>query len=154
MSICELFDRYRDNELGSNDRKQFELHLDGCEECRARNLLLNNVVALLKSEEIRPLNLADQIARKAFQPETSWASDVISWLRPVPALAALLLVGVFLSSLWLMTGSRPVSAYNEYETLMEEADAGHIQALSQSTLSKAHSENDLILWLEQEGASQ
>jgi|WetSurMetagenome_2_1015567.scaffolds.fasta_scaffold199863_2 anti-sigma factor RsiW len=154
MLICDLFDRYRDNELGINEREGFESHLAACEECRAKTLLLDKVVLLLKNEEVRPLNLADQIARKAFESKSSWASAVVSWLRPMPAVAALLLVGVLLSSIWLMTGSRPASAYAEFEKLMEEADVGQIHTLSQSAQSQAHSDNDLMLWLEQEGDSQ
>jgi len=154
MHTCDLFDRYRDGELGVDEKNRFESHLSACEECRAKKQMLDRVVYLIKSEEVRPLNLADQIARRAFQPKSSWASAVISWLRPMPAVTALLLAGVLLSSIWLLTGSRSVSAYSEYETLMEEADAGQIHTLSQSAQSQAHSNSDLMLWLEQEGDAQ
>jgi hypothetical protein len=154
MQTCDLFDRYRDNELGVEEMNGFESHLAACEQCKAKKQLLDRVVFLIKSEEVRPLNLADQIAQRAFQPKNSWASDVISWLRPIPAVTVLLLAGVLISSFWLMTGSRSVSAYSEYEKLMEEADAGQIHALSQSAQSKAGSDSDLMLWLEQEGNAQ
>ena len=154
MLTCDLFDKYRDDELGVDERNSFEKHLPTCAECRAKKLLLDKVVFLIKNEEVRPLNLAAQIACKAFQPKNSWASAVVSCLRPMPAVTALLLVGVLISSIWLMTGSRPASAYAEFEKLMEEADVGQIHTLSQSAQSQAHSNNDLMLWLDQEGDSQ
>jgi len=150
MHTCELFDKYRDGELSVAGRSEFENHLASCEDCRSRKLLLDNVVHLLRSEPVRPLNLADQIARKAFQPKSSWASDVISCLHPIPAVATLTLVIALFSSLWIFSGGSGTSSlYSQYETLLEEADAGHLTALSQ-----ASTDSEVVLWLEQEGNSQ
>jgi anti-sigma factor RsiW len=150
MRICGLFDKYRDNELDAAQRGEFELHLTACEDCRARESLLDNVVYLIRSEEMRPLDMADRIARQAFQRSNSWASAVISWLHPVPALAALALAFILFSSLWMISGNGKVNAYSEYETLMEEVDAGDLNAF----VSKVHSDSELVLWLEQGGNSQ
>jgi anti-sigma factor RsiW len=150
MRICDLFDKYRDNELGAAQRREFELHLTACEDCRARKSLLDSVVYLIRSEELRPLDMADRIARQAFQRSNSWASAVISWLHPVPALAALALAFLLFSSLWMISGNGKVNAYSEYETLMEEADSGDLNAF----VSKVHSDSELVLWLEQGGNSQ
>jgi hypothetical protein len=150
MRICDQFDKYRDSELKADQRREFESHVAQCEDCRAGQLLLDNVIYLIKSEEVRPLDLADQIARRAFQQSNSWASAVISWLRPVPALAALALTLVFFSSLWMISGKGYVNAYSEYETLMEEADTGDLN----SFLSKVHTDSELVLWIEQEGNLQ
>jgi anti-sigma factor RsiW len=150
MRICGLFDKYRDNELDVAQRSEFELHLSACEDCRARKSLLDNVAYLIRSEEIRPLDIADRVARRAFQRNNSWASAVISWLHPVPALAALAFAFILFSSLWIISGNGKVSAYSEYETLMEEVDAGDLNAF----VSKVHSDSELVLWLEQGGNLQ
>jgi anti-sigma factor RsiW len=150
MRICDLFDKYRDGEMKASEQKEFQAHLLTCEDCRAKTVLLNNLVQVLKQEEIRPLDMADQIARQAFQKDKSWDALVVSWLRPGPVLAALSLVMVLLSFLWLLPGKGQVSAYSEYEKLMDEADS-----ISQKAdLPQVSSESALGIWLQQEGSSQ
>ena len=150
MRICDLFDKYRDGEMKASEQKEFRAHLLICEDCRAKTALLNNLVQVLKQEAIRPLDIADQIARQAFQKGKSWDALVVSWLRPGPVLAALSLVMVLLSFLWLLPGKGQVSAYSEYERLMDEADSINQKA----DLPQVSSESALGIWLQQEGSSQ
>ena len=150
MRICDQFDRYRDNELDTAERREFESHLYACEDCRAKKSLLDRVVSFIRSEEVRPLDIADQIAQRAFHSTDSWASAVISWLHPAPALAALALMVILFSSIWMISGGQKVSAYSAYETLLEEADAGK----SESRFLQSRGESELVLWLEEGGSSQ
>jgi len=146
MHTCDLFDKYRDGELGSVEQGKFQSHLASCEDCRTKMSLLNNLVLVLKREEVRPLDLADQIARQAFLRDKSWDALVMSWLRPAPVLAALSLMLVLFSFLWLLPGNNHVSAYSEYQKLMDEADS-----ISQkASLSQVSTESALGLWLQQE----
>ncbi len=148
MRTCDLFDKYRDGELESAKRSEFESHLSACEDCRTKMSLLNNLVQALKLEEIQPQDIADRIARQAFLKNKSWDVIVSSWLRPGPVLAALSLALVLFSFLWLLPGNGPVSAYSEYQRLMDEADSINQKATQIGT------ESALGIWLQQEGNSQ
>jgi len=150
MRTCDLFDKYRDGELGAAGQKEFQSHLSSCEDCRMKTALLNNLVQVLKQEEVRPVDLADQIARKAFRKDKSWDALLVSWLRPGPVLVALSLMLVLFSFLWLLPGNGQVSAYSEYQKLMDEADSISLKA----SLSQVSSESVLGLWLQQEGNQQ
>ena len=150
MRICKMFDRYRDNELGPAERSQFESHLAACEDCRARISLLNNLVRVMKAEEVRPVDIADRIAQRAFERGHSWDFEVLTWLRPGPALAALTLMIALFSSLWIISRDQQVTSYSEYQKLMEEADAVSIS----TRMSEVRNDNTLALWIEQEGNSQ
>jgi anti-sigma factor RsiW len=145
MRTCNLFDKYRDGELDAAARSEFESHLAACPDCRAKKFLLNNLVQILKREEIQPPDLAAQIARRAFRPDNSWDTLVISWLRPGPALTVLTLALVLFSFLWLTPGSQQASTYSEYETLMDETDA---EINFAPDTSQARNDSELILWLE------
>jgi hypothetical protein len=150
MRTCDLFDKYRDGELESAGKMEFQSHLLNCEDCRTISAFLNNLVQVLKQEEIRPMDLADRIARQAFLKNRSWDALVISWLRPGPVLAALSLALILFSFLWLLPGNRQVSAYSEYEKLMDEADSIHQKA----SLTQAGSDSALGQWLQQGGSSE
>jgi hypothetical protein len=150
MRTCELFDKYRDGELGAAGQKEFQSHFPVCENCRTKMALLNGLAYVLKREEMKPLDIADQIARKAFQKGLSWDALVVSWMRPGPVLVALSLMLVLFSFLWLLPGNGQVSAYTEYEKLMDEAESIN----SKASLSQVSSENALGIWLQQEGNSQ
>jgi len=152
MRTCDLFDKYRDRELGSVDRGEFESHLAACDDCRMKMSLLNNLVHVLKQEELRPMDLANQIARQAFLKRESWSSLVVSWLRPGPAWAAVSLILALFAFLFLMPGTKQLDIYSEYEKLMDEAEA--VTLSTNTSLSQAKSDMDLILWLEQEEESQ
>jgi len=149
MRTCDLFDKYRDGEASVAERNEYEGHLAACEACRTRFSMLDNLVHALRAEEIRPLDRADRIAREAFRRAHSWDYEVISWLRPGPAMTALVLALVLFASLWIVTGDQQVSAYSEYETLMNEADTLNIG----TRLQQAGSDNEIMVWLEEEGTS-
>ncbi len=150
MRTCDLFDKYRDGELRDAGRDEFEAHLSSCEDCRLRMALLNNLVRVLRQEEVPPVDLADRIARQAFSKGLSWDELLVSWLRPGPVLATASLILVLFSFLWLLPGKGPVSAYSEYQKLMEEADSIQLN----SSLSQAGNGSALGIWLQQEGNLQ
>ena len=150
MRTCNEFDKYRDGELNPVQRNEFEKHLAVCEDCRTKTALLNNIVHVLRQEEINPVDQADRIAQRAFRSDNSWDALVVSWLRPGPALAALTLVIVLFSFLWIMPENQPISASSEYLKLMDEADA----ILSDANVSQVRTDRELVLWLKQEGHAQ
>ena len=150
MKNCALFDKYRDGELDEADRSSFESHMTGCEACQVRMSLLNNLVSILKQEEVQqPMDLADRIARQAFHQTPSWDALVASWFRPRFAMAALGLTLILASFLWLIPMNQPVATYTEYEKLLNVAEASDLA-------SKLLVQNDgeLVLQLEQEGSSE
>jgi len=148
MRICNLFDKYRDSEVSDSESVQFIAHLANCDDCRTRMSLLNNLVTLIRADEVRPHDIADRVAREAFRRAHSWDYEVISWLRPAPAVAALTLVLVLLSSFWMISNNQQVSAYSEYQTLMDEADSINLDNHEQ-----AGTDSELVIWLEQGGTS-
>jgi hypothetical protein len=150
MRTCNVFDKYRDGELDAAGRKEFEQHLASCRECREKASLLNNIVGVLRQEEVRPLDLADRIARQAFKTRTSWDSLVAAYLRPGPAFAFLTLMLILFSFLWIMPQNRSINAYTEYQQLIDEAEAINLDA----SAYKVNNDSELVLWLEQEGYSQ
>jgi hypothetical protein len=155
MRICDLFDKYRDGELGPAEQSEFQSHLAVCRDCRGKMSLLNNLVHVLKQEEIRPLDLANQIAQRAFQEQDSWSTLVISWLRPGPAwVAALGMMIVPFSFLWLKPIGQKLDFYSEYEKLMSETESINLSSSTIVSQSQAHTDSELVLWLEQEGQSQ
>jgi hypothetical protein len=144
-----LFDKYRDGELVAAERSEFEAHLAICRDCRTKEALLDRVVSLVRSEEVRPLDMADRVARLAFQRANSWDAEIISWLRPGPAMAAVTLLLVLCSSLWVISNNRQ-TIYPEYEKLMDEVDSVNLG----SRLSQVRNDNRLVIWQEQEGDSR
>jgi len=153
MRICDLLDKYRDGELGSAEGAEFESHLKNCELCRTKMFLLNNIVQVLRKDESRPLDMAEQIARKAFQKDESWASLVVSWLRPGQAWAAAVsMMLVLFSFLWFMSGKQPFDMYSEYERLMNDEAAINLEA--SSSLAQVRNDSEVMLWLAQGGETQ
>ena len=152
MRTCDLFNKYRDGELGSAEQSEFKSHLASCENCRTKMSLLNNLVHILKQEELRPLDLANQIAQRAFQKDESWSALVVSWLRPGPAWAAALsMMVVLFSFFWLMSGKQQFDMYSEYQKLMDDEAA--INLGTTTSLSQARTDSELMLWLAQGGES-
>jgi anti-sigma factor RsiW len=148
---CSLLDRYRDGELEATEQSQFESHMAGCDDCRSKMSLLDNVVYSLKQDEV-PVHAAspERVARLAFQRGKSWDILVVSWLRPLPAYIALVLALIVFSFLWLVPDRQQIDAYSEYEVLANETDA-----LSPGgSGTQIHNDSDLMIWLEQEGNSQ
>jgi anti-sigma factor RsiW len=153
MRTCDLFDKYRDGELGSAEQSEFQSHLAVCENCRTKMSLLNNLAHILKLEKLQPLDLANQIAQQAFLKHESWAALVVAWLRPAPAWAAALgMTLVLFSFLWLKPGNQKLDFYSEYEKLMSETETVNLGA--GTGISQVRSDSELVLWLEQEGKSQ
>jgi anti-sigma factor RsiW len=150
MRTCNVFDKYRDGELNSAERDEFEKHMAVCEDCRTKMSLLNNIVHFLKQEKIYPVDQAERIARQAFKSGNSWDALVVSWLRPGPALAALTLVLALFSFLWIMPESQQINASSEYEKFMNEAD----EILAGMSVTQVRNDSELMLWLKQGGDSQ
>jgi len=148
IRVCSLIDKYRDKELSDAERSEFESHLATCEDCRTAMSLLNNIANLMRAEEVRSFDLADRIVQRAFQKGRSWDSEIISWLRPGPALAALSLMLALFSFLLMTSSNRQVSTYSEYEKLMDEAaESSDLGASS----PQVRNNSELVFWLEQEG---
>ena len=150
MQTCNLFDRYRDDELSADERNEFELHCAVCERCRTKMALLNNLVCVLKQNEAQMpmVDLAAKIAERAFRQTRSWDALVVSWIKLGPALAALALVLVLFTFLWLGPNYQPINAFSEYETLMEEADAINLEM----SVSEVRNDSELVIWLAQESS--
>lgn len=148
-NICSLFDKYRDGELGDAGRIRFESHLATCEDCRTRMALLNNLVFVLRQENIQPVDLADRIARRAFSQTSSWDALVASLFRPRFAVAAVGLMFALCSFFWLAPQTQQKVSYTEYETLLNQAESSN---LAGKLLGKNDSE--LVMQLVQGGNIQ
>jgi anti-sigma factor RsiW len=150
MRVCEWFDRYRDGELSAAQREQFEAHLAGCSDCRTRRVLIENVVHALRfGHADAPLGFSERTARRAFHQPKSWDAMVVSWLRPAPALIALILMLFIFSFLWLVPSPGQTETYGEYEALVNES-----YSLSPGGGAPIHNDDDLVGWLEQEGGAR
>jgi anti-sigma factor RsiW len=149
MCTCDLFDKYRDGELEDSARNAFASHLAACEECRMRAALLDNLVSVLRQDVVQTFDLADRIARKAFQKTTSWDALVASWFRPKFAMAAVGLALALFSCLWFLPGNQSTASYTEYEILLNQADASN---LAGNLL--ANNDNELALQFMQGGNIQ
>ena len=146
--LCCLIDKYRDKELSAAERSEFESHLVVCEDCRTTMALLNNVASFIRAEEVSSLDLAGRIAQEAFLKRRSWDSQIISWLRPAPALAVLSLVIVLFSFMLMIPGNQQAGTYAEYENLMDEtAESSDLGASS----LQVRNGSELVFWLEEEG---
>jgi len=153
MRTCDLFDKYRDGELESAEQSEFGSHLAVCESCRSKTALLNNLVSILKQEESQPQDLANRIAQKAFAKDESWSALVVSWLRPGPAwVAALSIMLILFSFLWVLSGKQQFDTYSEYQMLMDDEAAINLGA--STSLSQVRNDSEDMLWLAQGGESQ
>lgn len=123
---CALFDVYRDGELDDAARERFQSHLAGCPDCGSRLRMLDNLVFILKAEKIQPVDLASRIARRAFERAPAWDALIASCFRPKPAVAAAAAGVLLFAFLWLLPGNRTVSAYTEYEKLLNEAESSNL----------------------------
>jgi anti-sigma factor RsiW len=148
IPTCDLFDRYRDDELDPAQRDQFESHLSACSECQSRMALLDNLVTILRQADA-PLTAAlpQRIARRAFHEHPSWDTLVISWLKPGPAFAALALAVLAFGSLLFAPRLGSVDSSLEFEHLLDAVDSLTIPAAD----TQMQSDEDLVLWLNQEG---
>jgi hypothetical protein len=149
MNTCDLFDKYRDQELEDSARNAFASHLTTCAECRMRMALLDNLVSVLRQDVIQTTDLANRIARKAFQKASSWDALVASWFKPRFAMAAAGLALVLVCCLWFLPTNRSMASYTEYEILLNQADASN---LAGNLL--VNNDNELVLQLMQGGNIQ
>ncbi len=148
QKLCDWFNRHRDGMLDSEQKKMFESHLAVCEDCRTRLFLLNNVVQLIKNQEMPgPAVRSEQIADRAYDQSGSWDILFLSWLRPAPAWSALTVLLVLISFLWIIPFVRQSSPGSEYEILMtlegnQSGQTGPVANLTDAELER---------WLEQGG---
>ena len=64
--LCDLFNRYRDGMLDSEQNRQFESHLAACDKCRMPRLfLLNNLVYAIRNQDIPDPRIAPKGLRTA-----------------------------------------------------------------------------------------
>jgi len=141
--LCALFNKYKDGMLEAAQRKFFEDHLETCQECRTRLILLENMTRVMGDlcvsvPAINPALIADRICER----KTSWDVLMLSWFKPMPVWcgAAALLIIVLL--LWPISFMEQPDQYQSI--LMDEIT----QANAFSNLSDA----ELEIWLERGGA--
>ncbi|MBN2243607.1 MAG: zf-HC2 domain-containing protein [Acidobacteria bacterium] len=152
MRLCDLFDKYRDGELSGTESRDFKAHLDQCADCRTKMSLLDNLAFILKRDPaVMPVDLSRRIAQKAFRRNETWDALVIGWLRPGPAFAALALVCILFSALWLVPDYlAPASASSEYEKLLDRAE----RIVMDNSIVQIQNDAELIALMEREVQSQ
>ncbi len=148
QKLCDWFNRHRDGMLDSEQKKIFESHLAVCEDCRTRQFLLNNMVRLIRNEEMPdPTERPERIATCAYDQCGSWDILFLSWLRPAPAWSTLAVLLVLISFLWVIPFVRQSSTGGEYEILMTIEGNQSGQTGPTANLTDA----ELERWLEQGG---
>ncbi len=150
--LCDWFNRHRDGMLDPEQQREFESHMAGCEECRERSLLLNNLVEALKSQELP--DLADRpelVADRAYEQCKSWDVLFLSWLRPTPAWSALAVLAILVTFLWVAPNVTQTGSISEYEVPLQI----EVEQISQSVNTATDLTDDqLELWLEQGGTAK
>jgi hypothetical protein len=122
MKNCELLDRYRDMELNDSQKEEFRRHFEICPTCMAANALLDNLVSVIKHEAVPMTDMANGIARRAFQRFSSWDGFLACWFRPRLALITAC-ISIFLCAfIWFAFENRP-DDFIEYETFLDQAEA-------------------------------
>jgi hypothetical protein len=150
MKTCALFDKYRDGELSGVEEKVFHSHLAECEHCRGKIALLNNLALILKKDPVNMTDLSAQIVKRAFQQDKTWDTILLGWLRPGPAFAALSLLCLLFSTLWIVPNYKPTNVFSEYERLMGEANSVNMDA----SISQIQRDAELVVWMKQEAKSR
>ena len=135
MRDCEWLDRYRDGELDDSRMEEFRRHLASCRECGAANAALNNLVSAMRHEAVPMTDLADRIARRAFQRISSWDGLLAHWFRPGLAFTTACFSVILCAFIWFAPESQ-LNDYIAYETLLDIADvsdpAGELLTVSDS----------------------
>ncbi len=149
--LCDRFDQYRDGSLDPEQQRQFESHMAGCQECRTRSILLNNLVSAVRNRDLPDLVIRpERVADNAFERCASWDVLFLSWLRPVPAWSALALLAILLSFLWAVPFASQ-TGNTEYEApLLIEVDQATQGANAETNLT----DDQFELWLEQGGTAK
>jgi hypothetical protein len=145
--LCNLFNRYRDGMLDSEQTMQFESHLAACEECQPRLFLLNNMVHSIKDQDMPvPIVPSETVAARVYKQSGSWDIYLLSWLKPLPVWSGLAVLLVLVIFLWITPLAQQQPSSN-FEDLITSGDQSGSTAVD---LSDAKIEN----WLEQGGALQ
>jgi len=141
--LCDSFNQYRDGMLSAEHKERYESHLAICPNCRARLLLLNNLVDSIRNQtDPIPATRAATIADRAFEKTGSWDILLLSWLRPLPVWSGLVALLILFAFLWTAPADGQLT---DYESLLTEA--------SQESSAMANlSDVELETWLEQGGA--
>lgn len=122
-SACSQFDQYRDGELITALRERFEAHLPGCDECRLRVRLLDNIVRALSDEEPGiPVGFARRIAARAFACAQSWDEILLSWFAPRQAWVAATLAVCIFAAVVLASSRSGAQTYDKYQSLIEKSE--------------------------------
>jgi len=137
--------------LDPEEQRRFEAHMAVCEGCRARSLLLGNLVQAVRNQELTDQAArSEQIADRAYEQGKSWDVLFLSWLRPAPAWAGLAALVVFLSLLWVRPFSQQTISGSECNTLL----AGSGQASQGESTLTTLTDDELERWLEQGGTGK
>jgi hypothetical protein len=151
MKTCTLFDKYRDGELSRVEEEKFRSHLAECAECKVKTSLLDNLALILKKDPaFMQADLSVKIAKKAFQENRTWDAIVLDWIRPGPAFAALSLICIIFSALWIIPNYEPTSASSEFEKLLDTASAVNVD----TGISQIQINTEMAVWLQEEVRSQ
>ena len=124
MKNCELLDRYRDGELDDSRAEEFQRHLITCEACRTTNALLDNIVSVVRHKAVPMMDMADSIARRAFQRISSWDELLARWFRPGLAFTTACFSIALCAFIWFAPESQPDNSM-EYELFLDQADASN-----------------------------
>ena len=123
MKNCELFNRYRDGELDDSEKEAFRRHLATCEACARTNALLDNLVSVMRHETVPMMtDMAERIARLAFQRTSTWDSLLAYWFRPRLAFMTACLSLALCVFIWFAPENRPDNSM-AYEMFLNQADA-------------------------------
>jgi anti-sigma factor RsiW len=142
--LCDLFNRYRDGTLDPEQKMEFESHLENCEECQPRLVFLNNLVDVIRNQEMpNPVDPPERIADLAFEQTRSWDIFLLSWLRPLPVWSGLALIMIIIALFWGAPAQQLNPSTDYEELLVKGGPNGSIMA----NLSDAELES----WLEQGG---
>jgi len=135
MKECELSDRYRDGELSDFQAEEFRRHLASCRECGPANAALDNLVFIMRHEAVPVADMADRIARRAFERFSSWDGLLASWFRPRLAFTTGCLSVILCVFIWFAPENGK-DEFMAYETLLDMAEtcdpAGELLMISDS----------------------
>jgi hypothetical protein len=148
MKNCELLDRYRDGELDDCQKEEFRQHLIVCETCRMTNTLLDNLVSVIRHEIVPMTDMADVIARQAFNRISSWDGWLAYWFRPRLAFMTACFSIIICGFIWFAPESRPHDPM-AYEMLLDQAETS-----DPASELLAASDSDFVLMLIQGGNIQ
>ena len=122
MMNCEFFDRYRDRDMNDSQKEEFRRHLANCHACGTMDALLGNLASSIRNETVPMIDIADEIARRAFQRISSWDSLLTCWFRPRLAFMTACLSVALCAFVWFAPESQPDDSLT-YEMFLDQADA-------------------------------